>query len=123
MADDPAYVRQTLTPEDLARIEREGLAAFRARAMTDAEIDAAVAGDPDAALPLTDTQAEAIRIQWLRNRLGMSQTAFADAFGIPLRTLQQWEQGRRMPDATAITLLRVIEREPDAVRRVVQEMA
>ena len=123
MADDPTDVRQILTQEDLARIEREGLAAFCARAMTDAEIDAAVAGDPNAAVPLTEIQAEAIRIQWLRNRLDMSQTAFADAFGIPLRTLQQWEQGRRMPDATAITLLRVIEREPEAVRRVVQEMA
>jgi putative transcriptional regulator len=53
----------------------------------------------------------------VRRSLGLSQAEFSSRFGIPLRTLQEWEQGRREPDATSITLLTVIEREPDAVAR------
>jgi putative transcriptional regulator len=47
----------------------------------------------------------------------MSQDRFARAFGLPKRTVQDWEQGRRQPEGAARVLLKVIEREPDAVRR------
>ena len=50
--------------------------------------------------------------------LGLSQEEFASRFGIPLRTLQEWEQGRREPDATTLAYLKVIEHEPDVVTRV-----
>ena len=43
--------------------------------------------------------------------------AFAARFGVALPTLRKWEQGKRRPDGPARVLLRVIEREPDAVRR------
>jgi putative transcriptional regulator len=56
-------------------------------------------------------------VRALRDRLGLSQENFAARFGLALRTVQEWEQGRRLPEGPARTLLRVIERDPDAVAR------
>jgi putative transcriptional regulator len=58
-----------------------------------------------------------VDVQAARQRLGMSQPAFAAAFGVPLPTLRKWEQRVRRPQGPARALLRVIEREPEAVRR------
>jgi putative transcriptional regulator len=58
-----------------------------------------------------------VDVKALRARLKMSQDRFARAFGLPKRTVQDWEQGRRQPEGAARVLLKVIEREPDAVRR------
>jgi putative transcriptional regulator len=46
----------------------------------------------------------------------MSQAQFAASFGFGLDAVQNWEQGRR-PEGAARAFLKVIEREPDAVRR------
>lgn len=58
-----------------------------------------------------------VDVQAARQRLGMSQPAFAAAFGVPLPTVRKWEQHVRRPQGPARVLLRVIEQEPDAVRR------
>jgi putative transcriptional regulator len=58
-----------------------------------------------------------VDVKALRARLKMSQDRFAHAFGLPKWTVQDWEQGRRQPEGAARVLLKVIEREPDAVRR------
>ena len=55
----------------------------------------------------------------IRSRLNMSQRTFAETFTIELRTLQDWEQGRRVPNGAAQTLLRIIHFEPEAARRAV----
>jgi len=72
--------------------------------------------------PFSDEQLARMRHQpvakRVRRTLGLSQEEFANRFGIPLRTLQEWEQGRREPDATTLAYLKVIEREPDVVTRV-----
>jgi len=47
----------------------------------------------------------------------MSQAEFAKSFRIPLATLRDWEQHRRVPDQAMRAYLEVIAREPDAVRR------
>ena len=60
---------------------------------------------------------ETIDVAALRTRLGLSQAAFARAFGLDLAALQAWEQHRRRPDRTARILLAVIAREPEAVMR------
>lgn len=60
---------------------------------------------------------DAIDVAALRARLGLSQAAFARAFGLDLAALQAWEQHRRRPDRTARILLAVIAREPEAVMR------
>jgi DNA-binding transcriptional regulator YiaG len=57
----------------------------------------------------------AIGTQQLRARLGMSRARFAATFGIPTRTVECWEQGRRGPTGAAATLLRLIDHDPDWV--------
>ena len=51
-------------------------------------------------------------VRSLRERLKMSQQAFAATYHIPLATLKGWEQGRRQPDATAAAYLSIIEKMP-----------
>lgn len=53
----------------------------------------------------------------LRERLGLTQETFATEFGIPLERIQKWECGEDIPTGMALNYLRVIEQEPDAVRR------
>ena len=49
----------------------------------------------------------------IRQRLKLSQAAFAGLMGVSLRTVQDWEQGRRKPSGPAIALLRIAEQKPD----------
>jgi putative transcriptional regulator len=49
----------------------------------------------------------------IRSRLKLSQSAFAGLMGVSLRTVQDWEQGRRKPSGPAIALLRIAEQKPD----------
>jgi putative transcriptional regulator len=56
-------------------------------------------------------------VRAIRGRLGLSQDAFAARFHLSLRTVQEWEQQRRVPEGPARVLLQVIEREPEAVAR------
>lgn len=60
---------------------------------------------------------EDIDVRAIRSRLGLSQDAFALRFGFKASTVREWEQRRRRPEASARVLLRVIEREPEAVER------
>jgi putative transcriptional regulator len=92
--------------------------------MTEAEIDEAARSDPDAQPLSEDDLARMFRphtLRELRSRLGLSQAEFAERFGINLRTLQDWEQARRVPDETARTYLRVIERAPETVAAALQD--
>jgi len=51
-----------------------------------------------------------------RSRVGLPQAEFAALLGVSVRTLQDWEQGRRNPSGAAQTLLRVAMRHPDTLR-------
>ena len=64
---------------------------------------------------IDDPSAE--RIRALRKRLRLSRERFAERFGLDARAIQDWEQGRRVPDRAARVLLTVIDREPEAVIR------
>jgi putative transcriptional regulator len=57
------------------------------------------------------------RIKSIRRKVARSTREFERKFRIPARTMEAYEQGRRRPDAAMQTLLRVIDREPAAVRR------
>jgi len=59
------------------------------------------------------------RIRILRNRLGMSQQEFADAFGIPAANIRQYEIGRHMPPPAVRAYLKVIAAEPEMAARAV----
>ena len=56
-----------------------------------------------------------INVKRIRAKAGMSQAEFAHAFCINPRTLQEWEQGRRKPDATTRAYLAVIAKNRKAV--------
>jgi putative transcriptional regulator len=56
----------------------------------------------------------------IREHLDMSQRAFSETYGIPLATLQNWEQGRNRPDKTASAYLWSIAKLPDEIK-VAQE--
>jgi putative transcriptional regulator len=58
-----------------------------------------------------------VDVKALRKRLGYSQSQFSRRFGFSIDALQDWEQHRRTPDRTARILLKVIDREPNAVSR------
>ncbi|MCI0682060.1 MAG: helix-turn-helix domain-containing protein [Gemmataceae bacterium] len=54
----------------------------------------------------------------IRERTGLSQARFAELLGVSVRTLQDWEQGRRSPSGAARTLLMVAARNPAALLEV-----
>jgi putative transcriptional regulator len=95
--------------------------------MTEAEKHEAALSDPDCQ-PLTAEQLarppqRVARAKFIRQRLGMSQEAFAERFRIPLGTLRDWEQHRAEPDQAARAYLVVIEREHEAVERALAHVA
>ena len=98
----------------------------RVRAMTDEEVMAAALSDPDAQPLDPETLAKMRRVspvKVLRQRLGMTQAEFAEAFRLPISTLRDWEQHRSVPDAPARALLRAIDRDPETMRRLLSEAA
>jgi putative transcriptional regulator len=54
----------------------------------------------------------------IRERTGLSQGQFAALLGVSVRTLQEWEQGRRAPSGAARTLLLVAAKNPQALLEV-----
>lgn len=63
--------------------------------------------------------AEKALVAAARAATGLSQGAFAKLLGVSVRTLQEWEQGRKTPSGAAATLLKVASRHPE----VLQELA
>ncbi len=53
-----------------------------------------------------------------REKSGLSQSRFAELLGVSVRTLQEWEQGRREPSGAAKTLLKIAERYPEVLQDV-----
>jgi putative transcriptional regulator len=90
-------------------------------AMTEDERHAAALADPDAQ-PATDDQLSRMRrvpdVAAIRAKFGLTIEQFGARFGLSPVLLRQWEDGTRWPDPAAQMLLRVIEREPEAVARV-----
>lgn len=59
----------------------------------------------------------------LRRFVGLTQTQFAQAMGISVHTLRNWEQGRRHPEGPAIALLRIAARHPRIIRENLESAA
>ena len=51
----------------------------------------------------------------IRKNMNLSQSAFAGLLGVSVRTLQEWEQGRRQPRGPAQSLLRIAKKHPEAL--------
>ena len=115
-------VRRTRADVDLSKIDWPAL-----QATDDSEIEAQIAADLDTAPIFTpDELARAKRVvpppapddvKAIRQRLGLSQEAFAARYGFSVETIRNYEQGHRRPTGPARVLLRVIAAEPDAVTR------
>ena len=58
---------------------------------------------------------DAADVRAIRQRTGLSRPKFAERFGLDVRAVQDWEQGRRVPDRAARVLLLTIDRHPEAV--------
>jgi Predicted transcriptional regulator len=66
------------------------------------------------------TVPDSVDVKSIRSTLKMSQKQFAAAFGFPLATVQNWEQGRRKPEGSARMLLRIIEESPQAAEKIIK---
>ena len=60
---------------------------------------------------------DTVDVAAIRKQSGLSQSAFAARYGLPVATVRDWEQGRRAPEGAARAYLTVIAREPEAVAR------
>lgn len=99
---------------------------LRVKGATDEDIDKMIASDAETAPDMArgrDWRRVLVPrvpdVQAIRRKLGMSQSEFATRFGFSVRTVQEWEQGRALPDRPARILLRVIEKSPKTVERAV----
>lgn len=61
-----------------------------------------------------------VDVRAIRRKLGMTQAEFAGRFGFSVNTLRHWEQGKRQPEGPARAYLRVIDRAPRTVQKVLR---
>ena len=101
-----AEIQATPTRRNRAQIAATDETAIRRHMIEDGQ-------NPDTAPPANPHPTPAT----IRRRLGLTQQNFAQTIGIPLATLCNWEQGRTEPDPAARTLLRILDREPEAALR------
>ena len=99
-------VRVTL---DVARLAKGRIDPRRVDATTEADIQRHAAED-DAA----SAQDAAAYTRRVRRRTGLTQAAFAARIGVPLDTVRNWEQGKRLPAGPAKALLKILDRAPEA---------
>jgi putative transcriptional regulator len=94
--------------------------------MSAAQRTEAALSDPDAQ-PLTPADMKRMKrtpqVKVIRRALSLTQEEFAERYGIPLRTLEDWEQGRSEPDQTNRAYLRVIATDPEGVMRALKKRA
>jgi putative transcriptional regulator len=64
----------------------------------------------------------ALDIKQIRETYLLSQSQFAALLGISVRTLRNWEQGRRVPEGPARILLQVVAKHPEAVLDAVRSI-
>jgi len=118
LTEEEAREWAKLTPDEEAALD----------AMTDEDIARQIAENPDAAPDLTDPEvAKHFRpvpdpdVRLIRAQLDMTQVQFAHALDVPVATIRDWEQGRRRPSGPALTLLRLLERDPATMTRLLSE--
>ena len=68
----------------------------------------------------TITVDDDLDVRSIRERLHLSQQQFADLYGLPVATVQNWERGRRRPELTAKLFMKVIEENPEFVAKAIR---
>ena len=61
-----------------------------------------------------------IDVRAVRMKLDLTREAFAKRFGLSVDAVKEWEMGRRKPERATRVLLKVIDREPEAVKRALE---
>ncbi|MGH8017750.1 MAG: helix-turn-helix domain-containing protein [Opitutaceae bacterium] len=100
-------LRGEVTPARVTEIIPDGKGGARRRAIS------------PAAWRRRQASAHALSIAATREKLGLSQQAFADLIGISRRTLENWEQGHREPTGAARVLIRIAAKHPEAILEAV----
>lgn len=67
-----------------------------------------------------ETEADVSGVTAARLKSGLSQGEFAGLLGVSVRTLQEWEQGRRQPSRAARTLIKIASRRPEVLREIAE---
>jgi putative transcriptional regulator len=70
---------------------------------------------PDARDQMPAEPASSLAVRDLRRRARLTQVEFASRLGVPVETIRNWEQGKRMPRGPARALLAVVAHAPDTV--------
>ena len=95
--------------EDLAELTAEDFARSLKRSQRDRLVRGEIASGED--------------VVALRHFVGLTQSEFAQALGISVHTLRNWEQGRRRPEGPALALLRIAARHPRIIRETLTSAA
>jgi len=117
MTMEEALEAAKLTPEQQAYQD----------SLNEDDINRAIAEDPDAPDFSDPELAKHLRpipdpdVRLIRAKLDLTQVAFARALDVPVATIRDWEQGRRRPSGPALTLLRLLERDPATLARLLSE--
>ncbi|MYG10684.1 MAG: helix-turn-helix domain-containing protein [Rhodobacteraceae bacterium] len=102
-----------IDPKDPSTFPKGSIDYKMVDATTEADIDRHIAED------LEEERQEMARfIRQLRGRMNLSRREFARRLRISPNTVRHWEEGKRFPSGTACSLLRVLDKEPDTVLRV-----
>lgn len=102
-------VRMTIDPAVPATLATGRIDPARVDATTETDIARQVASDEAEAMQ--DAAKFARRV---RKRLGLSQAEFSERIDVPLETIRNWEQGKRCPTGAAKSLLKVLDKAPEA---------
>ena len=105
--------RVRIDPDDPSTLPEGRIDPARVDATTVAEI--AAQEREDEAEAMQDMAQYARRV---RRRLGLSQTELARRIDVPHETIRNWEQGKRCPTGAARALLRILDKAPETVLRV-----
>jgi putative transcriptional regulator len=101
----------------VAEIRRDGSERPLVPEVDWAKIDATTEEQIAAQIAADEAEARRDAAAWarrVRRKVGLSQIAFARRIGVPVDTLRNWEQGKRVPRGPARALLQIIDRAPEA---------
>jgi putative transcriptional regulator len=108
-------IRVTIDPASAESLAFGRIDPARVDATTEAEIARQVIADD-----ISARQNAAKFVCRVRNRLGLSQAEFSKHLDVPLERVRNWEQGKRYPTGAAKSLLKVLDKAPEAALAALQ---
>ena len=94
--------------------------------LSEDELTRRAESDPDAP-PLSEEEIAQMKrvplVKLIRQKWELTQDEFAEAFGLSVATIRDWEQGRTEPDQSSESFLRVIAMRPEVVRSALREFS